>query len=189
MKAIIAPIALIALAATLLTSAPTFAQTAPPPPAARLAAMINAYRAERGLPAIALSPSLTRVAEAHAQDLESASPRPAQCNLHSWSGAGRWTSCCYTDDHARAACMWAKPRQITGGAYPGDGFEIAHSSSSAGVTPESALSGWQASPGHHDVMLNRGVWASMPWRAMGVAVTAHHALVWFGKEADPAGPR
>lgn len=150
--------------------------------------MINAYRAERGLPAIPLSPSLTRVAEAHAQDLESASTRPAQCNLHSWSGAGRWTACCYTDDHAKAACMWAKPREITGGAYPGDGFEIAHSGS-AGVTPESALSGWQTSPGHHDVMLNRGTWASMPWRAMGVAVTAHHALVWFGKEADPAGPR
>ena len=33
---------------------------------------------------------------------------------------------CYTADHANASGMWDKPREITGNAYGGNGFEIAY---------------------------------------------------------------
>ncbi len=87
---------------------------------------VNAYRAENGLPAIPLSPSLCFVANAHVGDLSANAPHAAPgCNLHSWSDQGTWTSCCYTSDHAQAACMWDKPGQLT--SYPGPGYENAAS--------------------------------------------------------------
>lgn len=166
--------------------APAAAQTLPPA-AAELARLINAYRAESGLPAVPLSPSLNRVAEAHARDL-ARSTRGDQCTLHSWSSAGRWTPCCYTRDGALAQCMWDKPRELTRGRYTGKGYEIAYTSTEA-VTPELALLRWRDSPHHHEVILNRGTWSSMTWRAMGVALTDRHALVWFGEVADLAARR
>ena len=160
------------------------AQDGPSPAAARLAGLINAYRAELGLPAISVSRSLTLVAEVHARDLETSS-RPNQCNMHSWSNAGNWSACCYTSDHAQAKCMWAKPREITGRIYRGDGFEISHGGS-GGVTPEGALRSWKSSQAHHEVIINEGIWSTSQWRAMGVAVSNHYALVWFGEMTDSA---
>lgn len=81
--------------------------------------------------------------------------------------------------------MWVKPRELTRGTYQGRGYEIAHGSS-GGVTPEGALRGWKNSQGHHEVIVNRGMWTTSKWQAMGVAVTDRHALVWFGEVADPA---
>jgi uncharacterized protein YkwD len=172
----------IVLAAALFICNAAWAQPSPSPAAVRLAELINSYRAGLGLAAIALSLSLTRVAEAHVRDLEQNS-RGAQCNMHSWSAAGAWSSCCYTDDHAQARCMWAKPREITRGGYPGDGFEIAHGGS-RGVTPEGALQGWKRSQAHHEVIVNKGIWSTSKWQAMGVAVSESYALVWFGEVAD-----
>ena len=80
--------------------------------------------------------------------------------------------------------MWDKPREITGGVYRGNGYEIAHHGS--GVTPETALRGWQSSSGHNSVIVNNGKWADVHWKAIGAAVSEHYAVVWFGKEADPA---
>ncbi len=79
--------------------------------------------------------------------------------------------------------MWSKPREITGGAYSGNGYEIAHGGSS-GVTPEGALRGWRGSQGHHEVIINNGIWTTSKWQAMGVAITDRYALVWFGEVAD-----
>lgn len=156
-------------------------------PAAQLAQLINTYRSEQGLPPVALSPSLTRVARAHVDDLEQ-HPPSGRCNGHSWSLAGAWTACCYTSDHAQAQCMWDKPKEITRGAYAGPGFEIV-TWASAGTSPSSAMSRWKASAGHASVILNRGVWATSRWQAMGVALSAHHAVVWFGEAPDTAEPR
>lgn len=150
--------------------------------AAELLRRINQHRAGLGLPPIPGSPALTQVAQAHVDDLERNPPAGA-CNGHSWSPSRRWKACCYTDDHAKAACMWNKPREITGGAYPGDGFEI-WAWRSGRMTVEFAIEGWTTSPAHHDVIANRGPWAAVRWQAMGAAVSTRYAVVWFGREPD-----
>jgi len=160
----------------------------PTPEARALYALIMAYRAEQGLPAISLSPSLTAVAAAHVQDLSQngASVLTASCNLHSWSDRGAWSPCCYTRDHARSSCMWNKPRELT--SYPGNGYEISIGSVNSTITPQSALDGWKTSSGHNDVIINRGMW-SQTWQAIGVAIDGRFAHVWFGAEPDPAATR
>ena len=153
-----------------------------PPSSHALADIINQFRQENGLPAIPISSQLTLVAETHVWDLETNHPDQGSCNLHSWSGQGSWTSCCYTSDHAQASCMWNKPREIAG--YPGNGYEIAtgYSSRDWTITPERALESWKGSPPHLDVILNRGKWTTHPWRAMGAGISEHFAVVWFGEE-------
>jgi hypothetical protein len=148
--------------------------------ALELAAQINAYRTTLGLPTIAISEKLTKVAEMHVIDLSLYPPSP-DCNMHSWSANGSWKPCCYTRDHANAPCMWDKPKEITG--YQSQGFEIAHRST-AGATPQSALVGWQKSPGHHEVIINKGQWSDVLWQAMGVGICGEYAVVWFGMLPD-----
>lgn len=155
--------------------------------AGQLATLINAYRNQHGLSAVAVSTSLTRVAMAHAQDLER-NARAAQCNSHSWSSEGPWQPCCYTRDHAQAQCMWDKPKEITQGRYAGPGFEII-SWASGGNSPAIALARWRASPGHLAVILNRGDWANSRWQSMGVAISVHYAVAWFGEDRDAGAAR
>ncbi len=159
------------------------AQEAAPGPGGQLVALINAYRATLGLPAVAVSSALTRVAEAHVRDLEQARPS-GSCNMHSWSNSSsEWKGCCYTADHAQSQCIWNKPREISQGAYKGDGFEISYWTSGR-ATPEQALATWKTSPGHHSVIINQSIWASTKWRALGVAVSEHYAVAWFGEVAE-----
>lgn len=134
----------------------------------------------RGLPEIPRSSALTQVARLHVRDLEENHPDRGDCNIHSWSAHGTWTSCCYTDDHAEASCMWNKPKELT--SYQGNGFEIAHWSSD-GVTPEKALQGWQGSRGHNTVILNQGQWKDQ-WNAIGIGIKGNYAVVWFGTKKD-----
>ncbi|MCU0657616.1 MAG: CAP domain-containing protein [Polyangiaceae bacterium] len=160
-----------------------------PAEAVELCQLLNAYRQEQGLPAIPLSTALMTVAAYHVQDLI-AQPSLANppCNLHSWSSnEPLWTGCCYTSDHAQAACMWEKPGQITASwganTYKGYGYE----NSAAGVsTPQGALESWKKSPAHHDVILNKGIWASKaPWPAVGCGLSGGYAVLWFGDAVDP----
>ena len=147
--------------------------------ATALAKLINDYRASIDLPRIAISPALTKVAQAHVHDLNVNKPVKEGCNMHSWSGNGNWTACCYDSSTAAAKCMWNKPKEIAG--YRGYGYEIAAGAS--GVTPEHALSLWQNSDAHHSVMINKGIWKK-PWRALGVAIEGDFAVAWFSEEAD-----
>jgi uncharacterized repeat protein (TIGR02543 family) len=139
------------------------------------------YRKEKGLSEIPISKSLTYVAHAHVKDLQENHIRGTECNMHSWYEKGDWTPCCYTADHAQAACMWRKPRELT--SYTGNGYEIAHWHSAA-ATPESALSGWQRSPGHHAVIVNEDNWKNLTWNAIGIGIHRNFAVVWFGREFD-----
>lgn len=143
---------------------------------------VNAYRAENGLRAIPASRSLCTVAAAHTRDLAEHAPHAgARCNLHSWSARSGGTPCCYTRDHAQAACMWDKPRELT--EYRGNGYENAAS----GITsPEGALRSWRSSPEHNAVILNRGRWRSRSWQAIGADLHEGVAFLWFGEEPDPA---
>lgn len=149
---------------------------------------LNAYRAKHKLPPVALSRSLTLVAQLHARDLALNEPhRRSQCNMHSWSSKGPWTACCYTRDHRRSDCMWNKPRELT--VYQGDGFEIAfHSTATypgAQAFARDAIQSWSESRGHNEVILNRGTWRKIEWKAMGIGYYQGYAMVWFGMPDDP----
>ena len=146
---------------------------------------VNAYRAARGATRIPLLPTLMAVARAHLEDLERRYQRGTQCNMHSWSNAGNWSPCCYTPDHAAAACMWNKPRELSGGRYRAPGYEIAAHYTDP-ITPTRALLIWQDSPPHREMLLNRAQWTRHPWQAMGAAIGRHYAVVWFAEERDSA---
>jgi hypothetical protein len=154
-----------------------------------LAILINAYRREKKLPEIAISPALTYVAQAHVRDLTLYYRQNKRCNLHSWSDHGLWSSCCYTDDHQKASCMWNKPRELT--SYSGDGYEIAFYSNYPYASPAEfaadILKGWKKSPGHNEIIINLNKWKTSNWKAMGVGVYGDYAVVWFGGESDVAG--
>lgn len=144
--------------------------------------LVMAYRASLSLPSIPLSPSLSYVAKIHVRDLEKHSSEVhGRCNMHSWSKDGAWTACCYTDDHARAKCMWFKPKELT--SYTGYGFEISVMNSRE-ITPEEALSSWKSSSGHNTVIINSGQWQSMRWKAIGIGIYKRYAVIWFGGEDD-----
>jgi uncharacterized protein YkwD len=147
----------------------------------KLYELIMEYRAAYNLPVIPLSPSLSYVAKLHVRDLNKHPPK-GNCNLHSWSDDGPWTACCYTSNHAKAECMWYKPKELT--AYSGAGFEISMYYSLQ-VTAEMALSSWKKSAGHNRVIINKGKWSSTTWRAIGIGIYVNYAVVWFGEESDP----
>ena len=154
---------------------------------ALLAQLVNEYRQANNLEPIPVTASLTAVAQWHVWDLDVNHPHGGDCNMHSWSDGALWTPVCYTPDHAQASGMWDKPREITGNTYSGNGFEIAYWSSWP-ATPADALSGWQDSPGHNDVILNAGIWQNLdPWPAMGVGMRDGFAVIWFGDLPDPQG--
>ena len=128
---------------------------------------------------------LCTVGAIHTEDLAKNKPDAApECNLHSWSDAGPWSACCYTADHAKAKCMWDKPKELT--VYPGNGYENAAASGGA-ITPAQALDLWKGSPAHNEVILNEGIWKDFPWGAVGAGFYEGYAVLWFGVEADPAG--
>jgi uncharacterized protein YkwD len=156
----------------------------------QLARMVNEYRADNGLAAVLVTNSLTKVARAHVADLNTYHPDTdtfgtGDCNRHSWSSHGDWTAVCYTGS-AQASAMWNKPREITE-SYDGNGYEIAYWNSQ-GATPSSAMDDWTSSSAHSDTILQRGIFAGTVWQAMGVAIDGDYAVVWFGKDPDPAGP-
>jgi hypothetical protein len=161
-----------------------------------MAEAINAFRAQNGLPAIPVSPALTKVAQAHVRDLAANHPDHVPgCNLHSWSDNGQWTDAaipgakggCFTGKFTDAEnhIMWDKPKEIAG--YPGNGYENAYWNS-AGATAEDAVQAWvQPGDPHRDLILNVGIWTD-PWNALGGWVEGEYAVAWFGNEIDPTPP-
>ncbi len=145
--------------------------------------LMMAYRKDNGLDAIPLSASLTLVAQTHARDLAEHykfDPKN-RCNPHSWSSKGKWTACCYTNDHKRAECMWDKPKEIAG--YEAPGYEIAYYSS-AGASAEEGLEGWKRSPSHNPLIVNEGIWSKVTWQAVGIGFYKEYGIVWFGEVED-----
>lgn len=144
--------------------------------------LMMAYRKSKKLESIPLSAKLTLVAQTHAKDLaENHDPNQERCNLHSWSKNGTWTSCCYTDDHKQASCMWDKPREIAG--YESNGYEISYYFS-AGADAESGLDGWKKSTGHNQMIINDGIWKKIKWNAIGIGFYKEYGVVWFGDKKD-----
>lgn len=181
------------LCLTLLAASPAWAQYANTadclnPQEAALADLVNDYREQNGLARVPISFSLSGVGQWHVWDLEINDPWDGACNLHSWSDArpALWDPMCYTDNHAQAAQMWNKPRQISDGDYNGNGYENSAWNSGT-ISASGALQSWKTSAGHNQVILNLGIWAGQTWRAMGVGVSQHFAVLWFGTLTDPLG--
>src|SRR5258708_3608331 len=141
-------------------------------PEQQLAGLINQYRAEHGLPAIALSPALSVVANRHVRDMA--------INLghltHEWTGcppAKEWD------------CMWNAPRLLQTG-YQGRGYENAW----GGSNPEgpadvaTVLESWKENGNgpHNDVILNKATWQKRTWRALGIGMYRGFAVMWVGEE-------
>lgn len=143
--------------------------------------LIMEYRKEKKLPLIPLSKSLNFVAKTHAKDLQNNQPNNGRCNMHSWSKKGNWKACCYTDDHKKASCMWEKPSELT--SYKSEGYEIAYFGTNQ-IAPEEVLETWIKSKGHHQVIINQGIWKKTEWNAIGIAIYENYAVVWFGEEID-----
>lgn len=146
--------------------------------------IINDYREQNGLGPIPISSSLTRVAQVHARDLMKYYTKSKSCNPHSWSENGEWTSCCYTNDHKQAKCMWDKPKEISG--YESPGYEIVYWNSEAATAPK-ALEGWKNSSSHNPIIINSGMWQQATWNAMGIGIYKEYAVVWFGQGKDSEG--
>ena len=145
--------------------------------------LIMEYRRANNLEAIPLSVRLTLVAQTHARDLsENYKFDPNnRCNPHSWSSKGKWTSCCYTNDHKQAKCMWDKPKEIAD--YNGAGYKIAYYSSK-GASAEEGLAGWKLSPGHNPLIINDGMWSKVTWKGVGIGFYGEYGVVWFGEQPD-----
>lgn len=145
--------------------------------------LIMAYRKSKKLKPIPFSAKLTQVAQAHVHDLDAHFDyeNRGDCNPHSWSSKGTWTACCYTADHAKAECMWSKPKEISG--YEGAGYEIAYFSS-AGATAVEGLDGWKKSSGHNPLLINSGRWEKLLWKGIGVGIYGKYGVVWFGEDED-----
>jgi len=156
--------------------------------------LINEYRESNGLPPIANSRSLNKVARIHSIDLFKNSPAEGQddrgldCTLHSWSVKGSWKQVCYTKDNLYADAMWNKPREITNFTYTGDGYENAYYTGEKEVTPARVLEAWKASPSHNAILLEAGDWKGSNLLALGVGIHNNYAVIWVGSLVDPLGP-
>lgn len=153
-----------------------------------LANAINAYRQQNGLQPIPISKALSKVGDTHVHDLATSPPMAATCNDHSWTNRGSWTACCYTPDNAQAKCMWYKPSEVA--SFNATGYEISIGQPGViqpGLVMDSkqAITFWSGSQLHNDVMLNKGQWATMTWKAMGAGIIDSHASAWFSDTADP----
>lgn len=154
-----------------------------------LSILVNNYRVQNGLQPVPVSYWMSTVGQWHVWDLMTNNPVGGVCNMHSWSNAmpTLWQGMCYTPDHAQASQMWNKPRQISQNVFNGNGYENAAVSGGT-MNASTALWVWQNSVPHNDVILNRGVWAGITFRAMGVGIYGNYAVLWFGDTmSDPAG--
>lgn len=151
---------------------------------------VNEYRKQHRLKPIPISTSLTIVAQTHVRDLVENMPfdDDGKCNPHSWSDKGTWKACCYTGSDGE--CMWNKTRELTN--YDSDGYEIVmyvidESDPYEDVPAAYALQSWKDSPNHNNVILNKGMWKSSEWNAMGIGIYQSFAAIWFGTAPDPEG--
>ncbi|UJR06849.1 hypothetical protein I4U23_011138 [Adineta vaga] len=147
--------------------------------------LINKHRENHGLSPLQPSANLAFVARTHAIDLVENNPDVNGGNMHSWSNKGNWKPVRYTTDHAQGHLMWSKPSEISNYKY--DGYENSHgyghdARKTMAIDPYRAVHGWKNSPGHNNLMIQRGGWG--PMKVMGVGVYKGIANVWFGEHLD-----
>jgi hypothetical protein len=139
--------------------------------------MINDMRRQNKLPSIPLSLDLCKVAQIHIADLIKWKPQEKGCSLHSWSGSGKWTSCCNTKEVFGIQCMKSKPREITG--YLGDGYELIYWGEDNAIPAEAAAL-WKEVGASSDMILSKGKWSGYQWKALGAGIKSGYAVLWLG---------
>ena len=137
---------------------------------------VNQYRTENGRPALKFSAALNMVANRRVLDLN----QNMKAITHSWS------NCPYDiADQKTWPCQTASPRRLNSG-YKGDGYETIYGTTSPRVDLGAALAAWKKSETHRSIILNKGLFESMPWDEMGVAIGGSYASLWFGYLGSPA---
>ncbi|KAM3477890.1 hypothetical protein MY8738_006206 [Beauveria namnaoensis] len=144
-------------------------------------------------PEIARSPTLDKVARTHL-----ANPyfgTGSTCNPHSWVATAdkeaKWESCCFAiAEKDTWPCMWDKPREISGGQFQGNGYEVYHGGDPnvypAPMTAEGCLNAFKNSTGHNPVLINNGTWSTMKWESVGCGMGKGQCAIWFSDEKDSA---
>ena len=143
----------------------------------QLAQLINAYRMENGLPAIAMSPALSLVGNRHVRDMT--------LNLKKLSHD--WSNCPMSRSKD---CMWEAPRAL-GTRYPGAGYEnayVTYATSGASKSVATILESWKEGGNgpHNNLILNRGNFKGKQWQALGIGIYQSYAVMWVGEEVDPS---
>ena len=107
---------------------------------------LNNFRVNSGIRAMPISSSLVTVARAHGAS------NPPGNQGHDWdsdpSGGNRWQACSY-DPGTDQGCMTNKAKEVTGGVYTGNSYEI----SRQGGRP---IWAWDSSYSHEIYMMNSG---------------------------------
>ena len=144
----------------------------------KLFAKINEIRADKNLPAIAYSDSLSYVASSHNVDLIVAY-KDTTCNLHSWSKYGDWTPGCLNPTTGDISVMTHKPWELI--RMPVLGFEMVHlhADKESPCDASSALSSFLSKKMFRDMILERGY---PRWKRMGVSIFKGAASVWMAYE-------
>ena len=145
--------------------------------------LIDDLRKEHDFNKIAISKSLMYVAQQHAKDLYDNRPQDQEgCTLNSWSDAGSWTSCCFTEDFNQVKCMNNKPKELTN--YTGVGWELAFDNYQ---NPQQTIDAWIKNGVHREILINKGGFDKNVWAATGIAIYKGYAVVWFGEDFDTTG--
>lgn len=150
----------------------------------RLAELINNFRKENKMPAVALSVSLTQVAKTHVVDLQTNNPDTSICSTASWSDKGSWKACCYNPYVLQEECMWDKPKELTSYVYRG--YELSYYEERI-IQVDSLFALWKSTTEASEILLTKGAYRDKKWEAMGLAIGENYACVWFGQRADSKG--
>lgn len=146
----------------------------------QLYALIDNYRSENEAHTIEVSKKLTFVAKLHARDLYHNRIDKDSCSMQSWSDQGFWNACCFSErDNDKQACMWDKPKEITG--YEGKGYEVIYN---GGSEPKRIMELWKGSSFYSDILKNSGRYANKDWAAIGIGQYKNVTVVWFGEAED-----
>lgn len=136
--------------------------------------IINEYRAQNKLAAVALSEPLSNVANRHILDLT----LNVKYLTHGWS------NCPYDIKRAETwNCLFESPQRLKS-AYTGQGFENLYRNLNGAATPALALEAWKKSQMHNNLILNLDVWKDTRYDAFGVAIEGNYAAIWFGSKGD-----
>lgn len=160
------------------------------PEEAELVRITNEYRVANGKPALPVSKWLATTAQYHGWDMVTNNAIGGSCGIHSWSNnpplfGPFWEGVCYTFN-SPGTQMWNKPRQISNNVYTGNGFEVA-AVSGGQMDAITALSSWQFSASHREVILQQGVWAGVSFQGLGVGIVGNYGTMWFGDGANAGG--
>lgn len=144
---------------------------------------INKFRTDNGRPTLKLSAALSMVGNRRMLDIA----QNMRMLTHSWS------NCPYDiKDEKTWPCQTNSPRRLNSG-YIGEGYETLYRTTDSKVEIAAALAAWKKSSLHNSIILSQGMFESMPWDELGVAISGSYAALWFGytnkkRPASLSGP-